>query len=239
MPGMYYYPGFYWDPTYILILIGALLSMWASSRVNVTFAKYDRVRNLRGLTGAQAAEAILHQAGIYNVSVQRISGKLTDHYDPSAKVLRLSDSVFGSTSVAAVSVAAHECGHAIQDQKDYAPLRIRTALVPVCNFGSTISWPMIIIGIFLGWNMTLIRIGILLFSAAVLFQIVTLPVEFNASSRALNILSSAGLLQGEENEGAQKVLRAAALTYVAGAAASILQLLRLIVLFGGRGRDDD
>ena len=213
--------------------------MWASSRVNATFAKYDRVRNLRGLTGAQAAEAILHQAGIYNVSVQRISGKLTDHYDPSAKVLRLSDSVFGSTSVAAVSVAAHECGHAIQDQKDYAPLRIRTALVPVCNFGSTISWPMIIIGIFLGWNMTLIRIGILLFSAAVLFQIVTLPVEFNASSRALNILSSAGLLQGEENEGAQKVLRAAALTYVAGAAASILQLLRLIVLFGGRGRDDD
>ena len=197
------------------------------------------MRNLRGLTGAQAAEAILHQAGIYNVSVQRISGKLTDHYDPSAKVLRLSDSVFGSTSVAAVSVAAHECGHAIQDQKDYAPLRIRTALVPVCNFGSTISWPMIIIGIFLGWNMTLIRIGILLFSAAVLFQIVTLPVEFNASSRALNILSSAGLLQGEENEGAQKVLRAAALTYVAGAAASILQLLRLIVLFGGRGRDDD
>ena len=120
MPGMYYYPGFYWDPTYILILIGALLSMWASSRVNATFAKYDRVRNLRGLTGAQAAEAILHQAGIYNVSVQRISGKLTDHYDPSAKVLRLSDSVFGSTSVAAVSVAAHECGHAIQDQKDYA-----------------------------------------------------------------------------------------------------------------------
>ena len=162
MPGMYYYPGFYWDPTYILILIGALLSMWASSRVNATFAKYDRVRNLRGLTGAQAAEAILHQAGIYNVSVQRISGKLTDHYDPSAKVLRLSDSVFGSSSVAAVSVAAHECGHAIQDQKDYAPLRIRTALVPVCNFGSTISWPMIIIGIFLGWNMTLIRIGILL-----------------------------------------------------------------------------
>ena len=154
-------------------------------------------------------------------------------------MLRLSDSVFGATSVAAVSVAAHECGHAIQDQKDYAPLRIRTALVPICNFGSTISWPMIIIGIFLGWNMTLIRLGIILFSAAVLFQIVTLPVEFNASSRALNILSSAGLLQGEENEGAQKVLRAAALTYVAGAAASILQLLRLIILFGGRGRDDD
>ena len=188
---------------------------------------------------AAAARAVLDANGLHQVQITRVAGNLTDHYDPSAKVLRLSDSVFGSTSVAAVSVAAHECGHAIQDQKDYAPLRIRTALVPVCNFGSTISWPMIIIGIFLGWNMTLIRIGILLFSAAVLFQIVTLPVEFNASSRALNILSSAGLLQGEENEGAQKVLRAAALTYVAGAAASILQLLRLIVLFGGRGRDDD
>lgn len=236
---MYYYPRFYFDPTYILILIGAMLCMWASARVNSTFAKYDRVRNLRGLTGAQAAEAILHQAGIYNVSVQRISGKLTDHYDPAAKVLRLSDSVFGATSVAAVSVAAHECGHAIQDQQDYAPLRLRTALVPICNFGSSISWPMIVIGIFLGWNMTLIRLGILLFSAAVLFQIVTLPVEFNASSRALNILSSAGLLQGEENEGAQKVLRAAALTYVAGTASSILQLLRLVVLFGGHGRNDD
>ena len=213
--------------------------MWASSRVKSTFARYDRVRNLRGITGAQAAETILHQAGIYNVSVQRIQGNLTDHYDPSAKVLRLSDSVFGATSVAAIGVAAHECGHAIQDQKDYAPLRIRTALVPVCNFGSTISWPLILIGVIMGWNQMLIRAGIFLFFAVVLFQLVTLPVEFNASSRALKILSSTGLLQGDENEGARKVLSAAALTYVAGAAASILQLLRLIILFGGRGRDDD
>ena len=146
MYGGMYYPGFYFDPTYILFLIGALLSMWASSRVKSTFARYDRVRNIRGITGAQAAETILHQAGIYNVSVQRISGSLTDHYDPAAKVLRLSDSVFGATSVAAIGVAAHECGHAIQDQQDYAPLRIRTSLVPICNFGSTISWPLILIG---------------------------------------------------------------------------------------------
>ena len=239
MYGGMYYPGFYFDPTYILILIGALLSMWASSRVKSTFARYDRVRNIRGITGAQAAETILHQAGIYNVSVQRISGSLTDHYDPAAKVLRLSDSVFGATSVAAIGVAAHECGHAIQDQQDYAPLRIRTALVPICNFGSTISWPLILIGVFMGWNQLLIRTGIILFFAVVLFQLVTLPVEFNASSRALKILSSTGLLQGDENEGAKKVLSAAALTYVAGAAASILQLLRLIILFGGRGRRDD
>ncbi|MDD3221568.1 MAG: zinc metallopeptidase [Clostridia bacterium] len=235
----FYYPGFFFDPTYILIIIGAVLSMWASGRVKSTFAKYDRVRNLRGLTGAQAAEAVLHQAGIYNVSIQRIAGNLTDHYDPAAKVLRLSDSVYNATSVAAVGVAAHECGHAIQDQKDYAPLRIRTALVPICNFGSTISWPLIIIGVILGWNQTFIRIGIILFFTVVVFQLVTLPVEFNASSRALKILSSTGLLQGEENEGAQKVLRAAALTYVAGAAASILQMLRLIILFGGRGSRDD
>lgn len=239
MYGGMYYPGFYFDPTYILILIGALLSMWASARVKSTFARYDRVRNFRGITGAQAAETILHQAGIYNVSVQRISGSLTDHYDPAAKVLRLSDSVFGATSVAAIGVAAHECGHAIQDQQDYAPLRIRASLVPICNFGSTISWPSILIGVLMGWNQFLIRAGILLFFAVVLFQLVTLPVEFNASSRALKILSSTGLLQGDENEGARKVLSAAALTYVAGAAASILQLLRLIILFGGRGRRDD
>ena len=239
MYGGMYYPGFYFDSTYILILIGALLSMWASARVKSTFARYDRVRNVRGITGAQAAETILHQAGIYNVSIQRIQGILTDHYDPAAKILRLSDSVFGSTSVAAIGVAAHECGHAIQDQKDYAPLRIRTALVPVCNFGSTISWPLILIGVIMGWNMTLIRVGIILFSAVVLFQLVTLPVEFNASSRALKILSSTGLLHGDENEGARKVLGAAALTYVAGAAAGILQLLRLLILFGGRGRRDD
>ena len=237
--GYGYYPGFYFDPTYILIIIGALISMWASARVKSTFAKYDRMQNLRGMTGAQAAEMILHSAGIYDVSIQRVSGSLTDHYDPSSKILRLSDSVFGRTSVAAIGVAAHECGHAIQHDQGYAPLQIRTSLVPICNFGSTISWPLILLGVILGWNQTLIRIRIILFCAVVLFQLVTLPVEFNASSRALKMLSSMGILHGEENDAAKKVLSAAALTYVAGAAASILQLLRLILLFGGRGRRDD
>lgn len=239
MYGYGYYPGFYFDPTYILILIGAIISMWASSKVKSTYAKYDRVQNLRGITGAQAAEMILRQAGIYDVVVQHVSGNLTDHYDPSQKVLRLSDSVFGRSSVAAVGVAAHECGHAIQHQQGYAPLQIRTTLVPICNFGSMISWPMILVGVVLGWNQTLIRIGILLFCAVVAFQLITLPVELNASSRALNILESTGILHGEENDSAKKVLKAAALTYVAAAAASILQLLRLLVLFGGRGRRDD
>ena len=234
MYGGMYYPGFYFDPTYILILIGALLSMWASARVKSTFARYDRVRNFRGITGAQAAQTILHQAGIYNVSVQRISGSLTDHYDPAAKVLRLSDSVFGATSVAAIGVAAHECGHAIQDQQDYAPLRIRASLVPICNFGSTISWPLILIGVLMGWNQFLIRAGILLFFAVVLFQLVTLPVEFNASSRALKQMEELAIIDEDEEVGAKKVLRAAALTYVAALAVAIGNLLRMLAL---RGRD--
>lgn len=233
-----YYPMFY-DPTYILILIGVVLSLAASAKVNSTYAKYARVRNRRGLTGQMAAEQILHQAGIYDVQVQRISGKLTDHYDPTNKILRLSDSTFGSTSVAAVGVAAHECGHAIQHATHYAPLSIRGALVPVANFGAQISWPLILVGLFMNGNMSalLINLGILLFSCAVLFQIVTLPVEFNASSRALRILKGSGLLDEEEVGQARRVLGAAALTYVAGAAASILQLLRLLILTRGR-RDD-
>ena len=233
-----YYP-MYFDSTYVLVLIGVVLCMAASAKVNSTYAKFSRVRNHAGITGAMAAQQILRQSGIYDVRVERVSGKLTDHYDPSNKILRLSDSVYGKRSVAAVGVAAHECGHAIQHQQGYAPLQIRSMLVPICNFGGTISWPLIILGVFLGWNETLIRVGILLFFAVVLFQLVTLPVEFNASSRALQILSSTGILHGEENDGAKKVLGAAALTYVAGAAASILQMLRLIILFGGRGRRND
>lgn len=233
-----YYPMFY-DPTYILILIGVALSLAASAKVNSTYARYAQIRNRRGLTGQMAAEQILHQAGIYDVQVQRISGKLTDHYDPTNKILRLSDSTYGSTSVAAVGVAAHECGHAIQHATHYAPLSIRGALVPVANFGAQISWPLILVGLFMNGNMSafLINLGILLFSCAVLFQIVTLPVEFNASSRALRILKGSGLLDEEEVGQARKVLGAAALTYVAGAAASILQLLRLLLLTRGR-RDD-
>ncbi|HEX3077346.1 MAG TPA: zinc metallopeptidase, partial [Lachnospiraceae bacterium] len=174
----------------------------------------------------------------YDVSVQRVGGNLTDHYDLRSKVLKLSDSVYGSTSVAAIGVAAHECGHAIQHSKDYAPLKIRGALVPVANFGSMLSWPLIIIGVMMSWSETLITLGIVLFSAAVLFQLITLPVEFNASNRAIRVLADSGILQSSEVSQTKKVLGAAALTYVAGAAASILQLLRLIILFGGN-RDRD
>ena len=217
-----YYP-MYFDPTYVLVLIGVVICMIASAKMNSTFNKYSRVRSHSGMTGREAAETILRRAGIYDVRVERISGNLTDHYDPRGKVLRLSDATYGQTSVAAVGVAAHECGHAIQHQVGYAPLQIRGALVPVANFGSTIAWPLILL--------------ILAFSLAVLFQIVTLPVEFNASRRAIKILGESNLLYPDELSGTKKVLTAAALTYVAGAASAILQLLRILILTGGR-RDD-
>lgn len=235
------YPGYYYfDPTYMLVLVGVVLCMLASAKVNSTYAKYANVGNHAGITGAMAAERILRQMGIYDVSIQRVSGKLTDHYDPKNKVLRLSDSTYGSTSVAAIGVAAHECGHAIQHATQYMPLQLRGALVPVANFGSSISWPLILIGLLFGGNMSLvfINMGILLFSAAVLFQVVTLPVEFNASSRALKILQSSGMLYDDEVKQAKKVLSAAALTYVASAASAILQLLRLLLITGGRRRND-
>lgn len=231
------YYRYYFDPTYILVLIGVLLSLGASAKVKSTFARYSRVHSRSGLTGAQAAERILHNAGIYDVRIEHIAGNLTDHYDPRTKVLRLSDSVYGSSSVASVGVAAHEVGHAIQHAKGYAPLMFRNAIVPVVNFGSTISWPLILIGLLLR-GQTLISLGILLFSLVVLFQLVTLPVEFNASRRALVQLEQGNLLARDEINQSRKVLVAAALTYVAAAAGSILQLLRLIILFGGR-RDDD
>lgn len=235
---MYYpYGSFYFDRTYILIIIGVIITMIASSKMNSTFRRYQRVRCHCGLTGSQAAERILRQAGIFDVTVERVGGDLTDHYDPKNKVLRLSDSTYGSDSIAAIGVAAHECGHAIQHQQSYAPLTIRGALVPVVNLGSGLSWVFIIGGIFLGMNQTLINVGIILFSLAVVFQLVTLPVEFNASSRALNILGNTGIMYGEEVDQTRKVLSAAALTYVASAAAAILSLLRLILLFGGRDRD--
>lgn len=231
--------GYYFDPTYILVIIGAVICLIASARVKTTFHKYNRVRSMSGMTGAQAAERILHSAGIYDVSVQHVSGELTDHYDPRNKTLSLSDSTYGSTSVAAVGVAAHECGHAIQHQQDYAPLSIRSAIVPVANLGSFAAWPLILIGMFItsSTGSLLINIGILCFSLSVLFQLVTLPVEFNASSRAIHMLGQAGILREEELRGTRKVLGAAALTYVAGAAAAILQLLRLLILTNGR-RDD-
>lgn len=235
--GYYGMRGLYFDKTMILVLIGMVLSLAASAMVKGTFAKYKNLRAQRGITGAEAAEKILRQAGINNVSIHHISGELTDHYDPSRKTLSLSDSVYNSSSVAAISVAAHECGHAIQDANAYAPLKIRGAMVPVVNIGSTISWPLIIIGMFMGSNSILIQIGILMFSAVVLFHLVTLPVEFNASRRALKIMESSGILYNEENAAAKKVLTAAAMTYVASAAAMILQLLRLIILTRGRRND--
>jgi len=224
---------------YILIIIAAIISLIAQWRVNSAFSKYSRVASMSGMTGAQAARMILQSNGINDVSVQRISGKLTDHYNPSTKVLNLSESVYGSTSVAAIGVAAHECGHAIQHARGYFPLSLRTALVPVANIGSQLSWVFIIVGAILSFNQTLITIGIIMFSAAVLFQLVTLPVEFNASARALEQLESNGILYRDEVSQTRKVLSAAALTYVAAAATAILQLLRLIILFGGRGRRDD
>ena len=228
----------YFDPSYILVLVGIVLSMLASSRVRSAFNKYSQVRTVSGITGADTAVRILRQAGIFDVSVAQVSGSLTDHYDPSSKTLRLSQTVYGSNSVAAVSVAAHECGHAIQDQEGYVPLRLRAALVPVTNFGASLSWPLIIIGLMIGGTASqiLINIGIWMFVAVVAFHLITLPVEFDASARALRILESSGILHGEENKQAKAVLGAAALTYVASAAAMALQLLRLLLLTQNRRR---
>lgn len=233
----YGYGGWYFDRTYILVMIGVIISLFASAKVKSTYQKYSRVQSMSGMTGAQAADQILRNAGIYDVRIQRVSGHLTDHYDPRNKTLNLSDSVYQSTSVAAIGVAAHEVGHAIQDAKHYAPLKFRNSFVPIANFGSSLSWPLIVIGLLLGGSNALIQLGILLFSFAVIFQLVTLPVEFNASNRAVQMLERTGILSGSEIGHTRKVLGAAALTYVAAAATSILQLLRLIILFGGRDRD--
>ena len=233
MPFFYYY-----DPTYILVLIGAVLSLWASATVKSTYNKYSRVYSYSGLTGAQAAAQILRQAGIYDVRIEHVSGNLTDHYDPKARVLRLSDSVYGSNSVAAIGVAAHECGHAIQDQEDYVPLRFRSAFVPVANLGTQVAFPILLLGVFLGSSHFLIQVGLLCFFFGVLFQLITLPVEFNASGRAVRILRETGMMSDDELSKTKKVLSAAAMTYVAAAAASILSMLRLIILFGGIRRRD-
>lgn len=233
----YGYYGYGMDPTVILVLIGALLSMWASSRVNGTFRKYSRVRSMTGMTGAEAAQRLLHSQGIYDVTVQPVRGQLTDHYDPRTKTVNLSEAVYSQTSVSAIGVAAHECGHAIQDNVGYMPLRLRAAFVSVANIGSRLSWPLILLGLVIGLT-PFIELGIWMFVLAVLFQLITLPVEFNASGRAVKLLGQLGILQGQEVDQTRQVLGAAALTYVAAAAASILQLLRLVILFGGRRRDD-
>ena len=231
---------YYWDPTYILVVIGAVICMIASARVKGTFNKYSQLRSMSGMNGAQVAQRVLQAAGIYDVQVRHVSGSLTDHNDPRTKTVNLSDPVYNATSVAALGVAAHECGHAIQHAKSYAPLSIRSALVPIANFGSMLAWPVILIGLFFNTRSSglIIDIGILLFSAAVLFQLVTLPVEFDASRRALVMLRTQGILADDELRYTRRVLKSAALTYVASAAAAILQLLRIILITNGRRRDD-
>ena len=231
---------YYWDPTYILVVIGAVICMIASARVKGTFNKYSQLRSMSGMNGAQVALRVLQAAGIYDVQVRHASGSLTDHYDPRTKTVNLSDPVYNATSVAALGVAAHECGHAIQHAKSYAPLSIRSALVPIANFGSMLAWPVILIGLLFNTRSSglIIDIGILLFSAAVLFQLVTLPVEFDASRRALVMLRTQGILADDELRYTRRVLKSAALTYVASAAAAILQLLRIILITNGRRRDD-
>lgn len=231
------YYGYYFDWTYVLVLIGAVISMIASAKVKSTYSQYGKERNRNGLTAEEAARRILDNAGLHHVRIERIAGDLTDHYSPKELILRLSDTTIHSTSIAAVGVAAHECGHAIQHEEHYAPLNIRNAIVPVVNIGSKLSWPMILLGLLFGVT-GFLDLGILLFSLSLVFQLITLPVEFNASSRALQILEHTGILYDDELRGAKKVLSAAAMTYVAAAISTLLSLLRLIILFGGRRRDD-
>lgn len=230
---MYYY----WDPTYLLVIIGMLLCLAASAMVNSAMRKYSRVRNSRGMTGAEAARQILNNEGLYNVQIECLPSDSGDHYDPRTNTVRLSAGNYNHASVTAVGVAAHECGHAIQDHVGYVPLRLRAAFVPVANLGSTLSWPLILLGLVIGLT-PFIQVGIWMFVLALMFQVITLPVEFNASGRAVNLLGQIGILQGQEVDYTKKVLGAAALTYVAAVAASVLQLLRLLILFGGRRNDD-
>ena len=231
-----YWPFFY-DWTYILLIPALILSMWAQFRVSSTFSRFSKVRASSGMTATQMAEQLLHAEGVYDVSVERTRGNLTDHYDPKNMVLRLSDSTANSTSVAALGVAAHEAGHVLQHRDGYAPLMLRTAAVPVVNIGSNLSWPLFVAGLIFSWE-PLLYAGIALFALAVLFALITLPVEFNASKLALAALETNGYLQpGEEMRGAKKVLSAAAMTYVASAFMAIMQLLRLLAIAGAR-RDD-
>ncbi len=226
---------YYYDPTYLLLIPGLLLALYAQFKVNSTFNRYKQVRSSARMTGAQIARAILDSNGCRDVAIERVAGSLTDHYDPRDNVLRLSGEVYGSSSIAALGVAAHEAGHAIQDAQDYKPLRMRANLVPVANIGSNAAIPLFMLGLIAGWQ-PLTKIGILCFAFSVLFYLVTLPVEFNASNRAVSVLES-GYLPAEEVKGVKAVLGAAALTYVAAALQAVLQLLRLVLI--ARGRDDD
>lgn len=230
------YPFGYYDTTYILVIFAFLLSVFASFGVKGTFSKYDRIKNMRGITGRDAAREILDRNGLGNIAIEHIAGSLTDHFDPKANVIRLSDATFYSTSVAAIGVAAHEAGHAIQHAVDYKPIKMRNAVIPVANIGSSLSMPIFVLGLILG-RTGLAFAGIILFSAVLIFQLVTLPVEFNASGRALSILDSTGMLSEKEVGQAKKVLTAAAMTYVAAVASTALQLFRLLLILNNRRRD--
>lgn len=239
MPYYSYYYGFDW--TYIILVLPCLLlSLWASASVNSTFRKYSNQLSRRGITGAQAAQRVLQSHGVFDVRIEKVSGNLTDHYDPKANVIRLSDSVYDSTSTAAIGVACHEAGHAVQYASDYFPIKIRTAIIPLTNIGSKLAMPLILIGLLFNvlgsFSVVLIYTGIAFFGLSLVFQLVTLPVEFNASRRALQTIEDTQLLTQDEQKGARKTLTAAAMTYVAATAVSLAQLVRLIALFGGRGR---
>ena len=225
---------YFYDTTYVLVIIGAVISIIASLNVKSTYKKYSKQHTRSGYTAERVAEMILRGSGITDVSIRRISGDLTDNYSPKDKILNLSDSVYGSSSIAAIGVAAHECGHAIQHARGYAPLSIRSAIVPVVNFGSKLSWPLIVIGLVIPKLDVCLTIGVVLFSLVVIFQFITLPVEFDASGRAISILRDGGFMERDELKGARKVLTAAAMTYVAAMVSAILQLLRLVLLSNRR-----
>ena len=239
---MFYYYGF--DMSYlILVLPCVFLSLWASSRVNSTFRKYSSQLSRRRITGADAAQRVLRSHGVTNVRIERINGNLTDHYDPKANVIRLSDSVYSSCSTAAIGVACHEAGHAVQYAQDYAPIKLRSAIIPITNIGSKLAMPLILLGLLLtfleDYSYFFIYLGIACFGLSLLFQLVTLPVEFNASRRAMETIADTDILTPEEQLGARKTLNAAAMTYVAATAVALAQLLRLLLIFGGRGRRRD
>lgn len=236
-----YYYGF--DLTYIVLVLPCVIfAMIANSKVNSTFKKYSKVLSYRRLSGAQAAQRVLSANGVHGVRIERVGGHLSDHYDPRTNVIRLSDSVYDSTSVAAIGVACHEAGHAVQYAQHYAPIKLRAAIIPVTNIGSKLAMPLILLGLLLSFGETVsygfVYAGIACFGLSLVFQLVTLPVEFNASHRAMTAISEGGLLSEEEQKGARRTLTAAAMTYVAATAVALAQLLRLIVLFGGRRRDD-
>ncbi len=240
---MPYYYGYGFDWTYLVIVLPCiLLSLWASSSVNTTFKKYSNVMSYRRITGADAAHRVLSANGVHGVRIERVSGNLTDHYDPKTNVIRLSDSVYNSTSVAAIGVACHEAGHAVQYAQNYGPIKLRAAIIPITNIGSKLAMPLILLGIvlsFLGnFSYAIVDLGIACFALSLVFQLVTLPVEFNASRRAMQAIESGNILSEEEQRGARKTLKAAAMTYVAATAVALAQLLRLILLFGGRRRRD-